>query len=250
MSKLVNTKTVLDMSGHVLNQEGCWYENFLDQSIAGLGGGGGGDKEIPETPEEQELADISAEKWQRYQDVFKPLENEYMAEVDEMGGQAAQDRVTGQAATSVQQGVGDMPADPNAGAPMGGAGAQLGQARAGAVTDAATGLRGQHIQGMQGLVAMGQGQSADSMQSMGDIAGRAASDAMQDTKQEAFRDFNRRNAWANMAGQAAGIGTSYAMGSGGGTSQQTMLNEQNQGWGLANRATRTALASNPNKQGV
>lgn len=205
-------------------------------------GGGGGEK-VEETEEEKELAQIASEKWDRYQEAFVPLENEYMAEVDDMGSQQAMDEVTGQAATTVQQGMGDMPANPNRGAPMGGMGRALGSARAGAVTQAGTGLRGQEIQGKQGLVAMGQGQSAEAMQGLGDVASQAAGEA----QQEAFRDFNRRQAWGNLAGQAAGMGISYGMGGGGGgnpyaasglkyntqpgSQQSQMLGEQGQGFG-------------------
>jgi hypothetical protein len=157
------------------------------------------------------------------------------------------DEVTGQAATNVQQNV-DMPAiDPNSGQPMGGMGAAMGQGRAGAATKAAAGLRGQHVKGMQGIVQMGQGQSAQSMESMGNVASQAAAEA----QGEAFRDFNRRNAWKNLAGQAAGMGLSYGMSGGGGPSQGSMLSNQTQGFGkFGQQATRSALASNPQATGL
>jgi hypothetical protein len=206
--------------------------------------GGGGSNEVKETPEEKELAKIAGERWERYQDVFVPLENQYMAEVDDMGTQQAMDEVTGQAVTNVMQGA-EVPAvDPNRGQP--GIGAALGRARAGAATKAATGLRGQHLQGMQGIVQMGQGQSASAMQGLGDVASQAASEA----QGEAFRDFNRRQSWLNLGGQVAGAGMAYGM-NGGGQSQGQMLSSQNKGLGqFGQQATRSALASNPNANGL
>lgn len=210
-------------------------------------GGGGGSEKVEETPEEKELAQIASERWERYKETFKPLENQYMAEVDDLGTQQAQDQVTGQAVSGVQQGVGDMAIDPNQGNPMGNTGAALGSARANAATQATTGLRGQHIQGMQGIVQMGQGQSADAIQGMSDIAGQAASEAAADAKRETFRDFNRRQAWGNLAGNVAGAGMAYGMQ--GGNGMQTAkrgLAQQNQGDPMFQSATRDAYYSNPN----
>lgn len=235
----VHTRVEIDMAtGEVLDEEGFDYEG----PIAECKGGGGG--EVSETPEEKELARIASEKWDRYQDVFVPLENQYMDEVDRMGTQGAMDEVTGQAASTTQQGVGEMPVNPNEGAPMGGIGSALGSARAGAVSRAGTGLRGQEIAGKQGLVAMGQGQSAEAMQGLGDVATQAA----QEAQGEAFRDFNRRNAWANLAGQAAGMGLSYGMGNSGsgiaGPQQRQGLAAQNQGNDFFQYGTNQALRSN------
>ncbi|WP_051867686.1 hypothetical protein [Vibrio sp. ER1A] len=52
----------------------------------------GGDNEVKETAYQKELAKTAAKEWNRYQDKFVPLENEYIADAHKMGGQAVYDR--------------------------------------------------------------------------------------------------------------------------------------------------------------
>jgi len=192
-----------------------------------MSGGGGGD-EIEETAEEKELAQLASERWAEYRDTFRPLENQYMGEVDELGEQGAMAQVTGQAATNVQQGTEMRGINPNTGMPN--QGAAFGQARAQATSNAGLGLQEQHKRGLQSVIQIGQGQSAKSLQGLSDVAGQAAQEAQQD----AFADFNQSQAWANLAGNVAGAGTRYALQqqdgpSGGNPSQGSQPSTQSQG---------------------
>jgi hypothetical protein len=183
--------------------------------------GGGGDNTIEDTPEQRHLAQVAAEKWNFAQQELAPLEDEYMRQV---GGMTDPDRMSylrGRTMQSQQQAASDMREeaagklaegniDPSSGryqSTM--TGLDLDSAEAGGETmgRAQFEQENQQIQGLQNVVAIGQGQSGQAQQGLANMADVAAADV----RNESANRFNRRSANLQLLGQVAGAGTRYGL---------------------------------------
>ena len=171
-------------------------------------------KRLDETPEERALAEISAQRFNRYKEVFAPLEDQYIQQVLDVrnqgnyeqagsiaaaeyqrGFQTAQDNLTNQ---MMQQGI-----DPSSGAfQTNSAALRRAQAvRQGlGVSGAKVANTDRFYKGLQGVIAMGQGQAADSIGGMADIA------KMSQEKASAAAESAFQNSSAIRSGVAAGLG--------------------------------------------
>ncbi len=65
----------------------------------------------------------------------------------------------------------------------------------------------QQVQGLQNIVAMGQGDAGQAQAGLSTVASYAQSDA----RSEAVQSFNRRSANLQLLGQVAGAGTRYGL---------------------------------------
>lgn len=171
-------------------------------------------KRLDETAEERALAEISAQRFNRYKEVFAPLEDQYIQQVmdvrnqgnyEQAGGlaaaeyqrsfQTAQDNLTNE---MVQQGV-----DPSSGAFQGNS-AALRRAQAVrqglGVSGAKVANTDRFYKGLQGVIAMGQGQAAESIGGMADIA-KTAQEKAASSAESAFQTSS-----AVRSGIAAGAG--------------------------------------------
>lgn len=182
-----------------------------------MSGGGGGDTTVTDTPEQRQLAQVAAEKWNFAQDKLAPLENAYMESVGDMTSDANMSYIAGRTLQSQQQAVSD--ASQQAGLQLSQAGiapssgrAQsamssiaLGGASAGGETlgRAQFEQENQQVRGLQNIVAIGQGQAGQAQQGLSSIASQSAVDA----RQTAANRFNRRSANLQLLGQVAGAGT-------------------------------------------
>lgn len=211
--------------------------------------GGGGDNTVEDTPEQRELAAVAAEKWNFAQEKLAPLEDAYMQQVEQMTGegnmsyirgrtmqaqQQAGSEIADQAGQQLQQGG----IDPSSGRYQGAmTGLSLDTAQAGGETlgRAQFEQENQQIQGMQNIVAMGQGEATQAQAGLAGLADQSAADA----RSSAANQFNRRSANLQLLGQVAGAGTAYGLdGMGGGTPglgmesgvSQTAINSSNQLW--------------------
>lgn len=158
----------------------------------------GGSNEVPETPEEIELARIAMERWSDYKTRFIPVENlaiqDVMKDVNEpsefgpsMANLSAQMEFS-RMEPQLTQGLTLRGARPGSGAFSGGlmnmnldrtASSGLGQVNA-------MGLqRTQNIQNLGSLISMGQGQSTEALSGMGDIAAQAQRQAILDAQASA-----------------------------------------------------------------
>ncbi|MDY7116612.1 hypothetical protein RAN53_09640 [Halomonas sp. SSL-5] len=192
-----------------------------------MSGGGGGDNKVKDTPEQRQLAAVAAEKWNFAQEKLAPLEDAYMESVAEMtdagrmsyirgrtmqGQQQAGSELNRQAGQQLQQGG----IDPSSGRYQGAMqGLALGNAQAGGETLGRAQFEqdSQQIQGMQNIVAMGQGEATQAQAGLAGLADQAAADA----RQSSVNQFNRRSANLQLLGQVAGAGTAYGLdGMGGG----------------------------------
>lgn len=171
-------------------------------------------KKPDESPEARALAEVAAQRFNRYKEVFAPLEDQYISDVfnvrdpgnyDTAGSvaaasyqpefQKANENLAGQ---MFQQGV-----DPSSGAFQGNSAAL----RRAAAVKQGLGVGGAKIdntnrfyQGLQGIIQMGQGQASEAISGMGNIAQTAEENA----RQRAASAFDTSSALRS--GVAAGLG--------------------------------------------
>lgn len=181
--------------------------------------GGGGSTEIKDTASQKKLAEIAARRFNLYQQYYVPLENQYMSDVFSMMDPSAFKSIEGfvtalqqpefqSARRNMQQQAFARGMDPTSGQYQARA-AQMQQAQAeGMGRGTAEALSGQvdrYYQGMQNIIAMGQGQAGQAMAGLGEVGElgqkRAASIAEQ--------SLGRYQAGLGAAGTAAGLGFGY-----------------------------------------
>ena len=178
--------------------------------------GKGGDNKVKETAEQRELAKIAVERWQRYKQTYLPAEQIYFDKVDYLGSERAQQKVAGAAGANVEtafgraiqgdvnrlttMGTGVDPASGKFQDSMADHTEAHGRARAMNVNESQQALQDSHIRGLQNIVAMGNNQSTQAIQGMGNIAQRSAAVARNDAQLGAFRDTSRQDTAGALAG--------------------------------------------------
>lgn len=180
---------------------------------------GGGSTKIKDTKSQKALASIAAQRFNLYQQYYVPLENQYMSDVFAMRDPSAFESIEGfvtaiqqpefQAARrNMQQQAFAMGADPTSGQYQARA-AQMQQAQAqGMGRGTAEALSGQvdrYYQGMQNIVAMGQGQAGQAMAGLGDVGALG----LERSKAIAQQSMDRFTSGLGAAGTAAGLGYGY-----------------------------------------
>lgn len=184
-------------------------------------GGGGGPQQIPETPLEKEAAAIAEERFDYYEQNYRPIEAEFRKEVDRMGSKGAYDFAEGAARSATMAEFGKAKQatmdnlhsrgiNPNSGASKMTA-ASLADAEATAAGDTASrALNSQsdeHARGIMNVVAMGNNQATTAQQGLGGLADVSAGKAAND----AWDAHNSRAATNYAAGQALGAAGSFAV---------------------------------------
>ncbi|WP_070988488.1 hypothetical protein [Halofilum ochraceum] len=177
--------------------------------------GGGGGSSYEETPEQRELAKIGVERMRHYEDVIKPVENEFINLADSMGeGEAEMAAGMATADTAAQmQGQADQveAAQAQSGAKPGSgrfaagvSGAQDAGARAGALSEvsAREGSEDRSLSAMNDVVNIGLGKAGEGQQGLSQVAGRAAAENIADTRAEYQESANMGNALASAGGLA------------------------------------------------
>jgi len=178
--------------------------------------GGGGSQEIKDTPAQKALASIAAQRFNLYQQYYVPLENQFIGEVQALTSLGKFQDVEGVVSASlnpefqnarrmvtnrlVQQNV-----DPTSGR-FRSAQTSISSAQGrGMGLGVASGLSGQadrYYQGMQNIIAMGQGQAGQAMSGLGDIASMAA----EVSRSQARSELDKYMAGQEMLGTAIGTG--------------------------------------------
>ena len=203
-----------------------------------MSGGGGGDNEVKDTPEQRYAAQVAADKWNFSQEKLAPLENQYMANVEDMDSAGRMSYIRGatnqasmgnlsQGLQQVDNQLGLAGINPSSGRWTG---TQTDFAEQSAHQSGETLGRAQFqqgaekITGLQNIVAMGAGQSTQAQAGLGDIAAQSAATARGD----AVSSFNRKSANLQLlgaaGGAAAGLGADYLTGlKAGGAQTQTAL---------------------------
>jgi len=179
-------------------------------------GGGGGDNEVKETAYQKELAKVAADEWNRYQEVFVPIENQYIEKVHAMGEEPKYQQVAGDVGLNYQSNFQQARAatDKSMAAaginPTSGKSAtaqnELVQGQLTGENQAAS--QGQHdttrayTGNMQNVVAAGRGQQTQAVNSLQDIAASSGAKA----RNEAYNKANE----VSIPGTALGVGASVA----------------------------------------
>ena len=185
------------------------------------GGGSKSDNTVKDTPEQRHAAQVAAEKWNFAQNNLAPLEDQYMANVEDMDSSSRMSYIRGRTNQSSMAGLsqglqqvdaqlGQAGVNPNSGrwqgtqADMAERSAQQGGETMGRAQFQQS---GEKIRGMQNIVAMGSGEATQAQAGLSDIASASARDARSD----ATNSFNRRSANLQLLGAAAGAATNYGM---------------------------------------
>ena len=140
------------------------------------GGGGGGTTTTyqQDNPQQQALANVANQKYDYYQAKYVPLENQWMDTVSNMNNQANHNDVAGMATNTLKQSQG--PQTQSAGDSMTGGRLQQGNyydmagAESNSASKADMGVTNRMLQGQEGIVAMGQGQSAGAINGLTSVA--------------------------------------------------------------------------------
>lgn len=171
----------------------------------------GGKPEAPDDTEESKaLAEVAAKRWNRYQQVFVPLENAYIKDVMDTRSRGTYETVGAMASADyagqfdaanhqlademVQQGV-----DPSSGVFMGNSAAlRKAQAvkQAGGVAAAKVDNTSRFYDGLSSIIGMGQGQATEAIGGLQSVATRSTERAMRDAS----------DAFSNASATRAGIG--------------------------------------------
>jgi len=183
--------------------------------------GGGGSTEIKDTASQKKLAEIAARRFNLYQQYYVPLENQFIADVYNMMDPSAFQSVEGyvtaaqqpqmQAArVNLERGAFAQGMDPTSGQYQARAG-QMQQAQArGMGLGTAEALSGQvdrYYQGMQNIIAMGQGQAGQAMAGLSEVGELGQKRAIA----EAQKSFQRSQAGQTIIGQGLGFGAGLYM---------------------------------------
>lgn len=183
--------------------------------------GGGGDNKVKDTPEQKALAQVAAEKWNFAQENLAPLEDQYMAHVDQMDSAGNMSYIRGrtmqaqagaqsQAQSQMEAGLGRAGINPNSGRFQGevaGLGNELAQAGGETLGRAEFEQDNQKIMGLQNITDIGQGQAGQAQAGMSRLAQESSSNAIGNAQNA----FNRRSANLQLLGTVAGAGTRYGM---------------------------------------
>jgi hypothetical protein len=175
---------------------------------------GKGPKKLDETEQERALAEIAAQRFNRYKEVFAPLEDQYIQQVFDVRDQSNYENAGGIAAAQFQkefqtgqdklsdqmfqQGV-----DPSSGAFQENSAAlrraqAVGQGLG--VSGAKVANTDRFYQGLRGVMAIGQGQASDAIEGMAGIARQSQETA----NAAAARAFDKSS--AIRSGVSAGLG--------------------------------------------
>lgn len=193
--------------------------------------GKGKSGEVPITEEERALVEVAVARWNDYQTRLKPFEDQYMQMVQKTPGDHAKAR--GEAASAVTQAFDPVRrqaeqeafasgAAPGSGRHVMGTGAVAADeaaVRGVGVGEAHGAVQAQHLQGLQNVVRLGQGQSDLAYAGLGQSAQHAAVDA---TNRAAMAG-QRRASTNQFLGNLAGAGLAYHMHSPAPSSQPTGL---------------------------
>jgi hypothetical protein len=177
--------------------------------------GGDPDTDIKDTADQKELAKIAIEKFARYKEVFQPVENAYMHEVSNLNSESKQQDAQSMAVANTETAFADVMKDEvqaitgrgtniNSGAinqAINDGSTNKAVARSENVNMTGQALQDQHVKGLQGVVAMGNGQSSEAIQGMGEIANYSA-DAARD---DAVNDYNKTSARNESIGAIGGM---------------------------------------------
>lgn len=173
--------------------------------------GGGSSKPPANTSQEKAVAEIALKRYQRYMDVYRPLEDVAIADVT---GDAAAQRIEGWAGNRLNADAAQVMAanqaitvDPSGQMPQM---AMMDNQRAAAVAKSGAEIAGlgrkQKIGGLQTAVGIGTGQAADTQLAFKDLAGSALEQSIKNSELSLESNLNRTQAQGSVVGAIGAVG--------------------------------------------
>lgn len=193
--------------------------------------GGSGSTTIKDTAQQKALASIAAQRYNLYQQYYVPLENQFMSDVYNIispeSFQSVEGFVTAMQQPEMQAGRRQLQqqafqagVDPQSGQYQARA-EQMTQAQAAGMgrgtAEALSGQVDRYYQGMQNIIAMGQGQAGQAMSGLGDVA----SLGLERGKAIAGRQLSDYQSGLGVLGTAAGLGYGFSRNNTGNTGDGT-----------------------------
>ena len=184
--------------------------------------GGGGSTKIKDTAAQKSLARIAAQRFNLYQQYFVPLENQFISDVFAMRDSSTFENVEGfvnaiqqpefqKARQQLEQQQFQQGVDPTSGQFVG-RGQQFAGTQARAMglgtAEALSGQTDRYYQGLQNIIALGEGQAGQTMSGLADVADIAR----KRSTAEAQTDFARSSMLGEAAGTGLGLGAGYYFG--------------------------------------
>ena len=184
---------------------------------------GGDDPELKDTEDQKELAKIASERWEDYQRDFVPAENFFIDEMINYDKDSRKNNIESAAVSNTESAYGDYQEEqlatltennvnPNSGA-FGEAISDIaidkGSSRTSNVVQSKQALQDLKVQGMKNVVAVGNGQAAESLAGLNTVASNSANQAINDVQTKAYESQSKFGA----IGQAAGMAGRAALGS-------------------------------------
>lgn len=175
---------------------------------------GGGSNEVKETAAQKESARIGLAQQARWEDKFKPLENELIADVKDTGPERRMALGDAASATTRQFGLQKPKVEAaltNSGAAPGsgrfntavtGMGIDEGTARGSNQAGANQAINDNYYAGLNSLAQLGRGEQADAVQGLSHVAEMSGRQAESDAQVSA----GNRAGWQSAAGTVAGLG--------------------------------------------
>lgn len=179
---------------------------------------GGGADQVDETSYQKALGEVAANEWNRYQDVFVPMENDYIAYANSMGDQAYYDKASDDTSLAFNKNYGEVQdqtnkalaasgVDPTSGKTTA-ANADLVESQLGNENQTTSQAHQDQTQAYTGslsnVVAMGRGQQTEAINGLQDIAQASGAKARSDAINEANE--------VSIPGVALGVGSAVVAG--------------------------------------
>lgn len=182
---------------------------------------GGGDNSVEETEEQKAYADVASKKWQKYKTMHRPVQDRYMQDVERRNSDQAYEQASGLASVPVENqftqavmgtasSMSNQGLNPNSGMfkeELNKLDRKKQQVKSDIANQAQISQQDRYTGGLQGIVAMGQGQEAQATSGLGDIAGMANQRAQNDAQINASKRYDNQQ----VAGAVVGGGLRYGL---------------------------------------
>lgn len=182
--------------------------------------GGGGSAEVKETAAEQAQAEVAESMWNLYQQKLAPYEDMFIRGVDKLNSSDAYTKAAGD--TSLNYSSQFSNARDQAGDSLTSAGVNPGSGKFGATQDSLTRQQSfsqndavnqaqssnadQYVGGLEDALAIGSGQEAGNMQSLGSLADASNQSAISDARAAQTNALGNQSALGSLVGAGAGYG--------------------------------------------
>lgn len=181
----------------------------------------GSNKNPADTDDAKQLANIAMQRWQSYQNVYVPAENQYIDEMRNFDKESRMEQMTRAAsagtrnsfAQAIDTDINNMtsaginPASGTFQQAINHTGTKAAEAETANTTQTQQAIQDQKVQGLQNVVAIGMGKSGEAIAGLNTTAAMSA----QKAEDKAINQFNNRTANTQAIGTAVGAGTRAAV---------------------------------------